>query len=112
MTVRKLFRVQIEHEVPIGTYAGKERITSSFYDIMARAETPVEAMRVARDCHQEEAGADVRRIVRFKVFKLTEPDGSGLVYEAVQTPAVFKPMLKSGAKIPEGKRGLPAVRAR
>src|SRR3972149_1351340 len=61
MTVRKLFRVQIEHEVPIGTYAGKERITSSFYDIMARAETPVEAMRVARDCHQEEAGGGARR---------------------------------------------------
>ena len=48
-----LFRVQVQHEVPLGTYAGKDRIVRSFYDVMARADTPVGAMHVARDVHNE-----------------------------------------------------------
>ena len=98
-----LFRVQVQHEVPLGTYAGKDRIVRSFYDVMARADTPVGAMHVARDVHNESDKTKQYKVVCFKVYELTEPEGSGLVYEAEQTPVEFTPIHRLRAA-PKGKR--------
>ena len=99
----RLFRVQVQHEVPLGTYAGKVRIVRSFYDVMAKALSPEGAVHVARDVHNESDKTKQYKVVCFKVYELTEPAGCGLVYEAEQTPVEITPIHRLRAA-PKGKR--------
>ena len=98
-----LFRVQVQHEVPLGTYAGKTRIVRSFYDVLVRALTPYGASQWAKGVHNESDKHRQHRIVCFKVYELTEPEDCGLVYEADQTPVEFTPIHRLRAA-PKGKR--------